>query len=404
MTQKNLPLFMKSPASPPPESLLSLLRSMVSFDSVNSRISQRKASERPLAEFLEGFARSAGLEARLLPIDENQANLLVTAGDLHSGNPVLLLESHLDTVTVEGMTIPPFAPRVEGGKLYGRGSCDTKASGACMLWALAGAAAAGTLANPTALLFTVDEEVGKLGIEFFARHQLPALGWKPALALVGEPTLLEPVVAHNGAVRWKVRTRGIPAHSSNPALGRSAISDMVHVIRELEKNYIPHLCAAHPLTGRAQASINQILGGRQANIIPDSCEIVIDRRTVPGENACEVLPLVEKHLDIIRAEVPGIQIEQTDVCFDPALEPLAVDKSLRFLQAPLASVGVDASPRGMACGTDAANLCAVGIPSVVVGPGDLRQAHTVDEWIDLEQVCLGGKFFASVLETRLADL
>jgi acetylornithine deacetylase/succinyl-diaminopimelate desuccinylase-like protein len=384
-----------------PADTIALLQAMVSFDSVNSRISQRPAAERPLADYLAAVARAWGLKAQFLPIEAAQSNLLISAGDLTQGKPVLLLESHLDTVTVEGMTIPPFVPAIVEGRLSGRGSCDTKASGACMLRALATAYSRGTLANPTALLFTVDEEVGKLGIEKFAREQLPAMGWKPALALVGEPTLLAPVIAHNGAVRWKIRTRGIPAHSSDPSLGRSAISDMVHVIRELEGNYIPSLGATHPLTGKAQASINQISGGRQANVIPDCCEIVIDRRTVPGESLSEVLPVVEAHLEKLRAAVPGIRVDQYDAFFDPSLEPLEMEKTLEFLKPSLDAVGVQADPRGMACGTDAANLGAVGIPTVVIGPGDLRQAHTVDEWIAIEQVHLGEKFFLSVLESPL---
>jgi acetylornithine deacetylase len=301
------------------------------------------------------------------------------------------------------MTIPPFVPAIADGRLCGRGSCDTKASGACMLWELAAAHREGVLANPTALVFTVDEEVGKLGIETFAQKQLPVLGWKPALALVGEPTLLAPVVAHNGSVRWKIRTRGIPAHSSDPSLGRSAISDMVHVIRELEENYIPALNASHPLTGKAQASINQIHGGRQANVIPDSCEIVIDRRTVPGEAFSDILPAVEAHLEKVRGRVPGIRVEQVDAFYDSALEPLQMEKTLDFLKASLSAVGVPPSPTGLACGTDAANLGAVGIPTVVIGPGDLRQAHTVDEWIALDQIGLGEKFFSSVLRTPLTS-
>lgn len=385
-----------------PPDCLSLLQAMIAFDSVNSRISQRPAAERPLADYLATLAKGWGLDVQFLPIDGEQANLLVSSGNLGGNEPVLLLESHLDTVTVEGMTIPPFTAVVADGRLSGRGSCDTKASGACMLWTLAQAHRDGTLANPTALLFTVDEEVGKLGIETFAKQQLPALGWKPALAVVGEPTLFAPIVAHNGAVRWKIRTRGIPAHSSDPSRGRSAISDMVHVIQELENNYIPSLSITHPLTGKAQASINQIVGGRQANVIPDCCEIVIDRRTVPGESLVDVLPTVETHLDKLRSQIPGIQVDQYDAFFDPSLEPAETEKTLEFLKPSLLAVGANMEVKGLACGTDAANLSLVGIPAVVIGPGDLSQAHTVDEWIALEQIHLGEKFFNLLVRTPLA--
>ena len=313
----------------------------------------------------------------------------------------LLLESHLDTVAVEGMTIPPFDPGTEADRIWGRGSCDTKASGACMLWALHEAVQAGALANSTALLFSVDEEVGKSGIHAFAQEQLPLLDWRPALALVGEPTLLAPVIAHNGAVRWKLQVRGIPAHSSNPARGRSAISDMLAVVAELEENYIPALSASHPLTGSAQCSINQIHGGRQANMIPDFCEIVIDRRLVPGEDPQSILPAVEVHLDRVRARRPGLQLAVADVLYDPPLNPAASNALSSFLAPALQEVGAAQQPVGMPYGTDAANLAEVGIPSVVIGPGDIAQAHTVDEWIAVEQVHRAHQFLARVLRTPL---
>lgn len=269
-----------------------------------------------------------------------------------------------------------------------------------MLWALR-AAAAQHPDLPAALLFTVDEEVGKAGIETFVREHLPLLAWSPFLALVGEPTLLAPVIAHNGAVRWEIETTGQPAHSSNPARGRSAISDMVRVIEELESHYIASLTASHPLTGRAVCSINQISGGRQANMIPAACHIVIDRRLVPGERSADVLPAVERHLERLRATDPALRVEQKNAYLDPALEPIEADRSVAFLRESLRQVGSSAEPLGMPYGTDAANLGEAGIPAVVIGPGDIAQAHTVDEWIALEQVEKAAVFFQDVL-TRWA--
>lgn len=388
-----------NPAAPP-RSVIELLQAMVAIDSVNGRITGREAAERPLADYLAGVAQAWGLQADHLPVHGEQVNLLITPPDFPGRTakapPILLLEAHLDTVSVEGMTILPFEPGVRDGRVYGRGSCDTKASGASMFHALA-RAAADQPDLPAALLFTVDEEVGKAGIETFVRQHLPRLPWRPAMALVGEPTLLAPVVAHNGAVRWEIHTTGIPAHSSNPARGRSAISDMMRVIAELEGHYIPALAVEHPLTGRAVCSINQINGGRQANMIPASCHIVIDRRLVPGERSSDVLPAVEAHLERLRAADPALRVEQKNAYFDPALEPLEAGKSLAFLGESLEAVGSSAEPLGMPYGTDAANLSEAGIPAVVIGPGDIAQAHTVDEWIAVEQLEKAVVFFQDVL-------
>ncbi len=389
-----------------PDSLLDLLALMVRHDSVNSFISRRPAPEMPLATTLESLAHTWGLKTRRLAIspgDFSWFNLLIWSPRLALDRPWILLESHLDTVSIEGMTIPPFEPRIADGKMWGRGSCDTKASGAAMLWALAEAHRTHTLTHPAGLLFTVDEETTKLGIRAFASHQLAGLPCRPGLALVGEPTLMAPVIAHNGAVRWTISTRGVAAHSSNPANGRSAISAMVRVIQHLESIYIPSLTSTHPLTGKAQCSINQIHGGLQANMIPARCEIVVDRRLVPGERPEEVLPAVEAHLQSLRQQDPSLEVSQGQAFLDPALEPLREEDLLDFLRPVLEAIGLPTSPQGMPYGTDASNLAEVGIPTVVLGPGDIRQAHTKDEWIALDQVQLALEFFHRLLTRPAAD-
>lgn len=379
-----------------PSSPIDLLTRMVRFDTVNHHISGLQAPESELAAALELWCREWKLETQMLPVRGKQANLLVMAGTDLPGD-WLLLESHLDTVATEGMTISPLAPLIEDGRMYGRGACDTKSSGAAMLWALLQARDTGTLANPTALLFSVDEEVGKTGIQAFVRRQLADLGWRPALALVGEPTLLAPVTAHNGAMRWRIMCHGVPAHSSNPANGRSAISDMLRVVQCLEAEYIPSLEMEHPLTGRACCSINQIHGGRQANMIPDLCEIVIDRRLLPGEDPASILPAVQKHLDRLCEAVPGLKVEQEAPLFDPPMEPADEGWVMDFLRPVLKRQGLPVEPLGMPYGTDAANLTSAGIPSVVIGPGDIAQAHTVDEWVAVSQVEKAAAFFQDIL-------
>lgn len=383
-----------------PSSLVELLAAMVRIESVNSRICGRPANEKRIALFLEETARGFGLQTLRLPVEQDWWNLLVFA-ETDPGRPWLLCESHMDTVTLDGMSIPPLDPQIREGRMYGRGACDTKASGAAMLWSLARTARAKTLANNSALLFTVDEEVGKAGIKAFVAGQVQSLGWTPRMAVVGEPTLFAPVVAHNGAVRWKITTSGIPAHSSNPANGRSAISAMVEIIRALESEYIPSLDVSHPLTGHAQCSINQIHGGTQANMIPASCSIVLDRRLVPGERADGVLPAVEKFLARLRDDGKVLSFEQHEVFFDEPMEPLLADPVLEWMRPALQSIQACLSPEGMPYGTDASNLTNAAIPCIVIGPGDIRQAHTTDEWIAVEQIEKAGDFYSELWKTPL---
>ncbi len=364
-----------------PDTVLALLRSMISVDTVNASISGRAEAERPLAEYLEALAGGWGLGTTRLPVAGRGFNLLVHHAAV-PGAPWLMFESHLDTVGTADMTIAPFGGEVRQGRVYGRGACDTKGSGAAMLWALKRYAEEPGRRN-VAIAFTLDEECAKAGVKALVDDQLPALGWPIAGAVVGEPTGNRPVTAHNGVVRWIIRTHGRAAHSSDPSLGRSAISDMIRVVQVLESRYIPFLDARHPLTGRAQCSINLIRGGTLINIVPDRCEIELDRRLVPGESEAEVLPAVEAVLGELRRDDPEIDVRQAETTLsDPALDPASGGSFVPWLLAALGG----AEPSGVPYGSDASTFSTAGIPAVVLGPGDLAQAHTVDEWLAIDQL------------------
>ena len=377
----------------------SLLAAMVGFNTVNSYITGRPDPELELAKYLEAEARGMGFETKRFLVSGDGFNLMVSHAVAEKA-PWLLFESHLDTVSLEGMTIDPLAAKIEEGRMYGRGACDTKASGAAMLWALKCYAAESDKPNNVAILYSLDEEILKRGIRSFAERDLSDLGWKPSGVVVGEPTELAPVVAHNGAVRWKIRTEGIAAHSSKPSNGRSAISMMVKVIDLLESSYIPSLSATHPLTGKAECSINQIQGGEQINIIPERCEIAVDRRTVPGEDPEKVLPSVELLLDSLRQEDRNLKVYQDEpFIIDIALNPKGGEAFAGYVQGVLKSMDLPTEVAGVAYGTDGSTLSEAGVPTVVIGPGDIAQAHTADEWIDLEQLKLGVEIYLRLMCT-----
>ena len=211
-----------------------LLQSMVRFDTVNSAISGKPDAELELALHMEEQADAMGLETLRLSVTGNGFNLLVSH-TVSVDAPWLLFESHLDTVSVEGMTVPPFNGVIRDGRMYGRGTSDTKGTGAAMLWALGKFKEEGLSSNNVAVLFTLDEEVSKTGVRTFVNSQLPDLGWRPSGVIVGEPTRLALVGAHNGVVRWRIVTEGVAAHSSDPSKGRSAISMMTQVIETIER-------------------------------------------------------------------------------------------------------------------------------------------------------------------------
>lgn len=375
------------PSLPPPGSCEELLAQMVSFETVNPDFGGPAGGDAALAAHLEALARHWGLQTRRCPVGGDAFNLVITT-EVSSAAEWLLFESHLDTVSVDGMTVPPFRLTVADDRLHGRGTCDTKGSGAAMLWALQAYARSPGRERNAGVVFVVDEEAQMRGARAFAGEiaQFPRLRG----IVVGEPTRLQPVVAHNGALRWRTITRGVAAHSADPGKGRSAIHAMLHVMSALEARFVPLACREFPLTGRAAASINVIRGGSAVNIIPDYCEILCDRRLVPGETAAQVL--AERDAALI-----DLTVEHDGQYLAPPLPPES-SAALHAWAAPaLAACGLDATAIGAPYATDASHYAATGAQVVVLGPGDLAQAHTKDEWLDRHELARAVAVYAALL-------
>jgi len=384
------------PQHNPRQSCVELLQQMVAINTVNRVPEGVRFVEAELIEYLESTARAWGLQTRRLEIPTVGCNLLVT----REVDPVgrwLMFDSHLDTVSVDGMTIDPFAGVIEDGKLYGRGACDTKGTGAAMLWALQSLAAEDSNGTNIAILYSIEEEISRTGVKAFVNDQLATLDWTPSAVVVGEPTCLRVVTAHNGTVRWEISTFGRASHSSDPSQGHSAISDMCRVIEAIEGRYIPNLQSAHELVGKAQCSVNLISGGSLINVIPDSCTISIDRRIVPGEDGTQVVPAVESVLSKLRRDAPELRVQQHEPDIQRSLAPDKNQDFARHIGNVLQSLGLDPNPVGVKYGTHASDFAAVGLPAIVLGPGDIAQAHCKDEFIDLEELERGVGVYRNIM-------
>lgn len=375
-----------------------LLREMIKIESVNASVSHRLFPERELALFLESHARALGLEIRRLPMDDESYNLLVMAESKKS-DPWIVFDSHLDTIGLEGMTIPPLAGEIRNGRMYGRGSCDTKASGAAMLTALSRTVKSSRLRNNVAVLFTTDEEAGKCGASGFRDRVKTGLDWEPCMMVVGEPTRLRPVVAHNGMLRLSIETHGVSVHSSRPELGRSAISDMLQVVATIEGEYAPSLKMAHPLTGTPRCSVNVIHGGSQFNVVPGSCRIEVDRRLTPSEDVNTVQREFRSYLAHLGSRISGLDIQIVEVKSEEPMIPLRTDEILQWLGPTLGQYQIPSEPLGAPYGTNAGKYTEFGWPAVVLGPGDISQAHTADEWIDLHEISLAIEVYSTLMQT-----
>lgn len=379
-----------------PQSCVELLQQMIGFDTVNRTAEGVPFVESQLAAHLESVAAGWGLSTRRLPLKDAGFNLLVTH-QVGADAPWLMFDSHMDTVDVAGMTVDPFGGQIEDGKIFGRGACDTKGTGAAMLWALKSAAEDSQLSVNIAILYTIDEEAGRSGVKAFVNDQLPTLSFRPLGVIVGEPTCLRIVAAHNGTVRWRIRTHGVAAHSSDPSQGQSAISSMARVIDAIEQKYIPTVDALHPLTGRAQCSINRVRGGSLINVIPELCEIWLDRRTVPGEDGRQVVPAVTAILDDLQQRHGDIRLTIDSIKIENALMP-DTNRDFQKCVAPvLDSLGLSTEPEGARYGTNASNFAALGIPALVLGPGDIAKAHSADEFIEIDALHAGVEVYQRLM-------
>jgi acetylornithine deacetylase/succinyl-diaminopimelate desuccinylase family protein len=365
------------------EDITTLLAELVAIESVNPYFPGGERGERGVESFVAAFCTSHGLEVRrqlVLPGRENVIAELKVPGATRT----LLLDSHMDTVSLDLMGPAGLHPRIQDNRMTGRGSCDDKASLAAMLLAIARLAAnPAELATNVTLLASVDEEYLMRGAQTFAESGIKADG-----AIVGEPTSLDVVIAHKGFVRLILRTIGKAAHSSNPQLGDNAIYQMTEFIHELRPRLDRALAPrSHPLVGSATWSVGKISGGAAVNIVPERCTIEVDRRLLPDETGASALDEVDSIVAEILAAHPSITLER-EVPFagvagidTPPSSPL-----VRALSSACQSVRGTPKLVGAAYGTNASRFVLAGIPCVVFGPGDIQQAHTANEYVDLDQV------------------
>jgi acetylornithine deacetylase/succinyl-diaminopimelate desuccinylase-like protein len=354
-----------------------LLAELIALPSVNPAfLSSRHplAGEKNAADFLAATAARAGLEVEFQKVSPGRCNIIARLPPKNKIRQTILLAPHLDTVGAAGTQ---FIPQRKNGRLHGRGACDTKGSVAAMLAALCELANSNSRPLETGIVFVglIDEEHAQAG-----SRALVASGFKADLAIVGEPTKLQVVTAHKGSLWLELATHGRAAHGATPHLGQNAVHKMARIVDVLETDYAAQLKRRkHKLLGAGTVNVGKISGGTQPNIVPDSCAITIDRRTLPGETEASVRREIAL---LLKAKKLSAKIFSTKLA--PAL-PLETDFKLPLVQTFLRATG-QKKPLGVDYFCDAAVLAAGGIPSVVFGPGDIAQAHTADEWISLAEL------------------
>ncbi|MEI8310425.1 MAG: M20 family metallopeptidase [Verrucomicrobiota bacterium] len=335
--------------------------------------------EAACAEWLAAFLSAAGAEAELREVMPGRPNVVARFPSDHPGKPRILFAPHTDTVSVTGMTIEPFSGEIRDGKLFGRGATDTKGPMATMLWALKEAAPM-IAALPYEIWFAglMGEEAGQHGAKALSAQE------DFAFVIAGEPTDLNVVYTHKGSAWLSLRTAGVAVHASKPETGVNAIYKMCEAVDAIRGEIIPAFAKlADPVLGHPTASVGTIAGGSKVNIVPDSCRAGVDLRTIPGQD----ISVVEK---IIRARVPDIEISMS------VSHPLYTDPDHPLIHA-LQRCGAGLAGAPWFC--DAAVFAGKGCPAIALGPGSIAQAHICDEFIPLDDLEKGAKFFLGFLRS-----
>lgn len=370
-----------------------LLRELIAIPSINPTLAppnDARAGEQRLAEFLDDRARRAGFEREWQEVKPGRSNLLIRWRSPGKMKRRILLAPHLDTVGAPGLGPELFDPVEKGGRIHGRGACDTKGSIAAMFWALEqlGAGRQRPAQTEVCLALLVDEESGQAGSRAFV-----AAGLKASLAIVGEPTELAVASAHKGAVWLRLRTRGKAAHGARPELGRNAVHRMARAVDLLESQYARLLRQkSHPLLGRPTINVGSIQGGTQPNIVPADCEATIDRRTLPGETDQSVRQELRRLFSGRDLDIHFFPL-QAAPCLSMETD-FGLDLVQQFLRAARRK-----RPLGVDYFSDASVLSHGGIPSILYGPGSIAQAHTSDEWISVRQLEAAGQVLTRFLRS-----
>ena len=359
--------------------LESLLSRLVSIDSVNPGLVPGARGEAEIGAAVAEWLRARGLEVQMQETGTPGRDNVIAVARGTGGGRSLLLNAHMDTVGVAGMS-DPFTPVTRDGKLFGRGAMDTKAALAAFMSAAAEAPRL-RLRGDVILTAVVDEEYASAGTEAVARS------WKADAAIVGEPSGLQIVTEHKGFVWFRIQTAGVAAHGSLPDVGVDAIVKMGKVLAALDdlgaklRASTPH----HSLgTGSLHASL--ITGGQELSSYPAACLLDVERRTIPGESADLAESQIRQALDAIAAADPAFKAALQRTFARNSMEAKRDSAIVKALAEQVQRVtGAPPVFSGMSGWLDSALLDGAGIPTVVLGPSGAG-LHGIEEWVDLQSV------------------
>lgn len=343
--------------------------------------------ERPCAEFVVDWFEGEGIDAELVETPgSDRPNAVAVVGELDGPGPTLVLNGHTDVVPAgdpDRWRHDPFEGAVEDGRLYGRGAADMKTGLAvAMLTArdLAAEIASGDLRGAIVVHAAMGEETGDPGTRTLVDE-----GYGGDRAVVLEPTDFRVGTSGKGVATFRIGVEGESCHASRPDQGVNAI-DLVRPVLDAIGEYDRRVREREDaLVGRAYATVTELEAGTDSNfaVVPERAELLLDRRVLPGESYDDVEAEIRTMLEGVGDE-GGLDADLELVqYYAPAAIPVdsPLAETVRGHAADLA--GAPTEPWGLEAATDAREFVADGIPAIIWGPGNLKQAHTVDEHVDL---------------------
>jgi acetylornithine deacetylase len=392
-----------SEPSVPSAAARSMIERLISFNTVS------RDSNLGLIEWVRDYLTKLGATTRLThDASGKKANLFATLGD--SKNPGLILSGHTDVVPVDGQSwdTDPFAAIVRDGKLFARGSADMKGFiGIALTQAPKFLAAlnANRLDAPLHYALSYDEEVGCLGVRGLIRD-LEENGIRPAGCVVGEPTSMQPIIAHKGTHRFRCAVRGREAHSSYVTHGVNAIeyaARLVVYIRQIADRLAQFEQRDNGFTvPYTTLSTGLIRGGIAANVIPKDCEFQFDMRTLPQASPDALYQEIRAYAEALTREMQAIDSQAgIDLVWSAQTVGLAASESDAIVQW---AMKLSRNPRvgKVSYGTEAGLFQQMGVPSVICGPGDIAEAHRPNEFVALEQLAQCESFMNRILDSGYA--
>lgn len=373
--------------------LLELLCALISYKSENP-----PGEEQQVAEFIYRYFRQENIDVELQEVAPGRPNVIAHLRGTGTGKH-LLFNGHIDVVPCGcGWSTEPFDPVIKDGKVFGRGAADMKSGVAAMMYAASLLKRnQDKFSGELTLVFNVDEERINLGMLHYIKEGITA-----DYAIIGEPTSLDVCIAHKGVSRYNLSTKGTAGHAAKTRYPDSAISKMAKILPALEQHRADVEAIEHPLLGNASMIITTINGGTAPNIVPQHCDIEIDRRLVPGEDRQQIAEQIHQVIaeyngkDSVEYQLDNyLFIPASDVAADHKLTVTALDTVSRFTEK-------QAQPQIFEATCEAPFFSVTSqIPTLIMGPGGLEQAHVKDEFVEIKELYLAAEIYYSMAKELL---